>query len=840
MFTGKGAVEDSDDFRRIKALPIRKGYPEGLVDFMSKLLRVPGSTATLREVQARALYELAMTKKAFLPIRIGGGKSLVSLLAARVLEAKRPLLIVPAKLVEKTERERKSYGKDWNVAKHLKIASYELLGRVSGANMIALYNPDLIIVDECFAAGTGIRTETGIRPIESIRPGDRVWCLSSNGWLLRDVLDTYESESRDIYHVQIDTRVYTCTGGHPFCTDRGWVNARDLQEGDAILSDMRTGFPDICMQKAGVLQPKMQVYPGVSSATVPNNVSDQSRSIPANEWDDLPRDKSKGVGRSEGYGSSAANTRGQWPGTLRAATTLIRSIGRRLGDRITLSLGRLRNTGLDRGHSEPGAENSGGSRRALARQFECAKQGFEKERLFARAGLGCVTSIKRDADSRCRSVYNLHVRGEENYVLSGGTVVHNCHKLKNLKAACTRRVARFMREHPGTTFVAMSGTIMKRSVKDFAHIIEWSHGDSSPLPLYTQTLLEWSEALDEDTNMFARREGGVLHDLMPTPHADAREAFYDRCSSTYGVTISDVKDDFQGSLYIEGIEYEPNAATEANFQTLRETMCKPNGYALSDAMQGWAVARQLALGFHYEFDPAPPQEYLDARKAWAKFCRDTIDSPWASRNQIDTELQVRTAVMSGKIDDSLGLWPTWQHWDHTTKLNTIGVWHDETALNLAAKWLEKHDRGIVWCEHTFFGRELSRRTGLPYFKEQGLAIDGSGAFIEDASGPIIASVAANFEGRNLQRNWSDNLITACPADSERIDQLVGRTHRSGQPEDTVTVDVLIGCREHLEAIPRALASAKVKRDLLGFDLKISLADVSWPDTYKPRSGFRWA
>src|SRR5271165_1264490 len=149
MFTGNGEVSDSEDFRRIKALPIRQEYPVGLVGTMTEILRAPGSAATLRDVQAKALYELGMFRKAFLPIRIGGGKTLVAFLAPRVIGALRPVLIVPAKLVKKTERERQNYAKDWDIAKHLRIMSYEILGRVSGAKLLDLHKPDMIIVDEC-------------------------------------------------------------------------------------------------------------------------------------------------------------------------------------------------------------------------------------------------------------------------------------------------------------------------------------------------------------------------------------------------------------------------------------------------------------------------------------------------------------------------------------------------------------------------------------------------------------------------------------------------------------------------------------------------------------------
>jgi len=67
---------------------------------------------------------------------------------------------------------------------------------------------------------------------------------------------------------------------------------------------------------------------------------------------------------------------------------------------------------------------------------------------------------------------------------------------------------------------------------------------------------------------------------------------------------------------------------------------------------------------------------------------------------------------------------------------------------------------------------LAKESGGSYFRQLGL--DAKGTFIEDADGPIIASVAANSEGRNLQGKWCDNLLTACPADAEKLEQVIGR------------------------------------------------------------------
>jgi hypothetical protein len=430
-------------------------------------------------------------------------------------------------------------------------------------------------------------------------------------------------------------------------------------------------------------------------------------------------------------------------------------------------------------------------------------------------------------------------------------IADECQFLKNRRAAVTRRVERYMKANPKTVFVPLTGTMMKRSIKDFAHLLEWSHGQSSALPLYAASLLEWAEALDEGVNMFQQRSPGCLLDLFPSdptpPDEDdnkvARVVFQKRLEATAGVVISDTKDDFTGSLLIEALEYEPNATTDANFQILRDTMCRPDGWALTEAMQVWAVARQLALGLHYFWDPAPPQEWMDARKQWAQFVRDVLADPSSARQGgLDSELEIANAVIGGRLDDEYGVLAQWQRIKPTFDIASRDAWHDDSALLACQAWIKEHPRGIVWTEHQFFARALSKAAGIPYYGAQGLDKDGN--LIDDPNnpyvGPIIASIAANCTGRNLQYKWHENLITAPAADSERNEQLIARTHRPGQTEDTVTVDVLVGCREHLESIPRALASSDVKKDLLGFTQKLRIADIVWPTDERRRSGPRWA
>lgn len=566
-------VRESEDFRRIRDLPIRgdEAYPRNLAEEMTRLVRTPGGTQTLFDVQAKALWDLGTHRKGFLPIRVSGGKTLISFLAPRMVDAKRPLLLIPAALTQKTERDWLAAAKNWRIAKHLKFASYQTLGRVSGATLLDTYKPDMIIADEAFF-------------------------------------------------------------------------------------------------------------------------------------------------------------------------------------------------------------------------------------------------------------------------------------LKNIRAAVTRRVARYMEVNPTTIFVPMAGTIIKHSVKEMAHLMKWSHGSMSALPLDKETLFEWAEALDEGLNMFQQKDPGVLLDLFPGAYEDAakfgddnnrraRRVFQLRLQHTPGVVVADAKDQYTGSLQIDALEYTPNDVTEQNFKILRETMCRPDGWALTEAVQAWAVARQLILGLHYTYDPLPPEEWLLARKLWAAFVREYLASTEAHTLQIDSELQVVNGVDSGQIEDEYGLLAEWRKIKPTFEINSVPVWHDQTALKLCSDWLHNNPRGICWVEHRHFARELERISDVPYFGAKGY--DRKDNFIEDATGPVIASIAANSSGRNLQHKWDCNLVTAPPADSERWEQLLARTHRYRQQADSVTVEVLCACREHLESIPRALSSSEVKKDLLGWDNKLKIADITWPSS-EGKKGPRYA
>lgn len=149
---GRQSVLNSNEVERISRLPRRvweqdPQLPE-FVDLVTQYLKKPEGTQKLRPVQAKALQDLHDMGGLYGPIPVGTGKTLISFLAPTVVEAKRPLLVVPAKLKDKTKREFAQLSRHWKEPQGLQIVSYEKLSRVNGTKLLQYHRPDLLIFDE--------------------------------------------------------------------------------------------------------------------------------------------------------------------------------------------------------------------------------------------------------------------------------------------------------------------------------------------------------------------------------------------------------------------------------------------------------------------------------------------------------------------------------------------------------------------------------------------------------------------------------------------------------------------------------------------------------------------
>ncbi len=83
----------------------------------------------------------------------------------------------------------------------------------------------------CFAAGTPVWTETGLKPIEKLKIGDRVLAkdVETGELTYKPVLKTTVRPPRELTTLKFDEETIVCTGGHRFWSSgEGWVKARDL------------------------------------------------------------------------------------------------------------------------------------------------------------------------------------------------------------------------------------------------------------------------------------------------------------------------------------------------------------------------------------------------------------------------------------------------------------------------------------------------------------------------------------------------------------------------------------------------------------------------------------
>jgi hypothetical protein len=152
----RSSVTYSGEFRRIEGLPRRTAWwtegprLEKVTTTLVRDLAERGGKMTLWPVQAAALHDIVLNRGSFLPIGVGQGKALISLLAAVVLEVQRPLLLVPAQLREQTlsyviPRMREH----WKLPPGLRVVGYSELSLAKNAKLLEEMQPDLVILDEC-------------------------------------------------------------------------------------------------------------------------------------------------------------------------------------------------------------------------------------------------------------------------------------------------------------------------------------------------------------------------------------------------------------------------------------------------------------------------------------------------------------------------------------------------------------------------------------------------------------------------------------------------------------------------------------------------------------------
>lgn len=406
------------------------------------------------------------------------------------------------------------------------------------------------------------------------------------------------------------------------------------------------------------------------------------------------------------------------------------------------------------------------------------------------------------------------------------------HALRNTDAVRTRRFLDYMYKHPEVMFCVLSGTITKRSLKDYGHLADLALKRGSFMPNTYNITTEWAEALDATSRLGPPRPPGALLRLMPDPNDDgskqtrARLQFRRRMVQSLGVVASE-ESALGSPLEIRKLELSMSAGVNKALHNLDKVWERPDGWEIVDILDKARILRQVQLGGFYRWkDPTPEQlELLRLRADMAREVnkylkthkrRADMDSPGLivehvrrTRNEklhVNTEFVTVHQVVNAY--DSMA--------DKVDLPETEWVWIDRELVNQIVTWCLRR-KTAVWTNVVEFGKELARQLGVPYYGRGEAAI--LGILHETGRRSVVASIQAHGEGRNLPM-WSDALVLAGIPTGEVWEQLIGRHHRPGQLADKVTVHVPDFYWDDLQA---AKKDARYIQETLGNQQKLLMA-----------------
>lgn len=413
-------------------------------------------------------------------------------------------------------------------------------------------------------------------------------------------------------------------------------------------------------------------------------------------------------------------------------------------------------------------------------------------------------------------------------------VADEAHSLKAPTSSRTKRVERYLAEHPDIRFVAMSGTLTAKSLKDFAHLGDWSLRDKAPVPRDPGTLNAWSACIDvggRPTDSDWRYATGLWQASYSDPLASVvgarrqamlREAFQSRLRTSPGVVAS-AADSLGCSLQI----YERRITTPDDVEEVLRRIDEGIDFAgdpIPDDVTAWRLARHASQGFAYFWDwpgGVVDREWLDARSEWHRMVRWELaersdrgyDSPFLIASKLERDLA------AGRGGSALHrVWQDWKAVKDRPAPPVGTIWISDYLVRDAIDWARRHSPTVIWYDNLAVAAKL-RELGV-HVVDAGEPVPLGGQHKVVALS--IASHGVGVDG--MQYHWHRQIFLAFPSGGKTAEQVLGRLHRLGQPADTVEAHVYTHTPPLARALETAIEDAVYIDTTLGTAQKLLYAD----------------